>query len=366
MKRFAAIGLAAPLVAGCEYHLDFEYPWALVVGGVLLLAVAALAFARRERSPAMAFTRVETVRLLPMTFRVATARLAVVLRFAALLAVVIACGRPQLEEFDRRAVEGIDIFLVLDMSGSMAAVDMHPAEIQRYQTQRREDPPNRFDNAIATLKRFVEGRSRDRIGMVVFARQAYLQFPLTLDYSTIQTLLDRLELNAIDSSATAIGNALGLGVRGLLDSDARSRAIILITDGKQQGGNISPVQAARTAADEGMLLYTILVGREGAAMAPSNLRNRNGTTRYVQQDYPVDPELLRRIAETTGGSFYRAAEPEELETGLNAILDDLETSAMEDVSSVLEREIFAWFALAALGLLTLEAALAWLLARRFP
>ena len=366
MNRLLLLALVAPLIGGCQHRFDLEYPWALAIGGVLLVAAVAVSIWRRGRGPVMAFTRVEVVRDLPVTLRILVSRLPIVLRFLALVAVIIACARPQLEEFDRRAVEGIDIFLVLDMSGSMAAVDLHPNEIQRFQVQHREEPPNRFDNAIATLKRFVDGRSRDRIGMVVFARQAYLQFPLTLDYSTIQTLLDRLELNSIDSSATAIGNALGLGVRGLLNSDAQSRAIILITDGKQQGGNISPAQAADTAAEEGILLYSILVGREGAAMAPSNLRNRDGSRRYVQQDYPVDPELLQRIAEQTGGSFYRATQPEELESGLNAILDDLETSAMEDVSSVLEKEIFAWFAAAALGLLALEALLAWVVARRFP
>lgn len=356
----------APLLAGCEQRLDFEYPGLLVGAAVVLVLVAVARWARRPGLPVMAYTRVGAVRELPSTPRIWLSRFPPALRVLALVTVALACGRPQFEEFDQRAVEGIDIFLVLDMSGSMAAVDLHPNEIQRFQLQQGADPPNRFDNAIATLKRFVDGRSRDRIGMVVFARHAYLQFPLTLDYSTIHTLLDRLELNAIDSSATAIGNALGLGIRGLLNSEARSRAIILITDGKQQGGNISPLQAASTAADEGILLYSILVGREGPAMAPSNMRNRDGTRRYVQQDYPVDPELLRRIAEQTGGSFYRAAEPEQLETGLSAILDDLETSAMEDVSSVLEREVFTWFVGAALALLGLEALLAWVVARRFP
>jgi Ca-activated chloride channel family protein len=214
--------------------------------------------------------------------------------------------------------------------------------------------------------RCVGGRSRDRIGMVVFAREAYLQFPLTLDYSTIQTLLDRLELHAIDPSATAIGNALGLGIRGLLDSEAESRAIILITDGKQQGGNISPLQAAETAGAEGILVYSILVGKEGPTMAPTNLRNRDGTSRYSQQNFAVDPALLQRLAEETGGSFYRAAQPEQLEQGLNEILDDLERSAMTDVASVLERELYGSFALVGLALIFAEALLSWLLVRRFP
>ena len=356
--------LLLPVVAGCDGRFEFEWPWMLVVAAALVVATAIRMWLTPE--PALAYTRVRDVERLPWTARSVFSKLPSLLRLAAIAVIACAIARPQLEEFDERDVEGIDIFLVLDMSGSMAGVDMAASAIRQHQNATSEDPPNRFDNAISTLMRFVHGRSRDRIGMVVFAREAYLQFPLTLDYSTIQTLLDRLELHAIDASATAIGNALGLGVRGLLDSEAESRAIILITDGKQQGGNISPLQAAETAAAEGILVYSILVGQEGPTMAPTNLRNRNGTSRYSQQNYAVDPELLRRLAEETGGSFYRAAEPQELEQGLNEILDDLERSAMTDVASVLERELFATFALIGLGLILSEALLAWLLVRRFP
>lgn len=366
MRSFVLIGMAL-LVSGCNGRtFTFEHPWVLAVGLVGVVAGFVVSVRRRSARAAMAYSRVELVRELPRSPRVILSRAPKALRFGALALLAIALARPQLEEFDQRAVEGIDIFLVLDMSGSMYAVDMHPLEIQRFQAETRRDPPNRFDNAIATLKRFVDGRARDRIGMVVFARQAYLQFPLTLDYATIQTLLDRLELDAIDSSATAIGNALGLSIRGLLSSEARSRAVILITDGKQQGGNISPAQAAETAGAEGIRVYPILVGREGPAMAPSNMRNRDGTRRFVQQDYPVDAALLERLAQTTGGQFYRAEAPEALETGLNAILDDLETTSMEDVTSVLEIELYGRFVFAALLLLGLEALLAWVVARRFP
>ena len=356
--------MITPLLVGCDGRFEFEWPWVLAIAGVLVVVTAIRVALSPD--PALAYTRVEAVRSLPITPRTIFARTPDLLRLLAIAVIGAAIARPQLEEFDERDVEGIDIFLVLDMSGSMAGVDMSTNGIREFQTATGQDPPNRFDNAIDTLMRFVGGRSRDRIGMVVFAREAYLQFPLTLDYSTIQTLLDRLELHAIDPSATAIGNALGLGIRGLLDSEAESRAIILITDGKQQGGNISPLQAAETAADEGILVYSILVGKEGPTMAPTNLRNRNGTTRYSQQAFAVDPELLRRLAEETGGSFYRAAQPEELEQGLNEILDDLERSSMTDVASVLERELYGWFALAGLALLLLEALTSWLLVRRFP
>ncbi|MCB9506291.1 MAG: VWA domain-containing protein [Myxococcales bacterium] len=356
--------LAAGLLGGCAGEVSFEYPWVLVCGAVALVVAAGAAL--RRPGATMAYTRVQLVRGVRPSLRAVASRLPNLARALAAAALVVATARPQVDDFESRTVEGIDMFLVLDMSGSMAAVDLHPNAISRYQAQYGAEPPNRFDNAIATLHRFVAARTRDRIGMVVFARDAFLQFPLTLDTSTIQTLLQRLQLNAIDSSATAIGNALGLSIRGLLNSDAKSRAIILITDGKQQGGNISPAEAAETAASLGLRIYTILVGREGPTMVPTQLVGRDGLRRYAQQEYPVDAELLRQLAETTGGSFYRAEEPEELERDLNSILDELDRSAMTDVASTQKRELFAPFAAAALALLTLEGLLRWLFARRYP
>ena len=344
--------------------IELAYPHVTAVGAVLALAATWLALRDRDRA-GLPHTRVDIARRLSATPRVWLGRLALPLRLAALLALAVACGRPQVAMFDERRVEGIDLMLALDMSGSMMAVDLHPNAIQRVQAETGREPGNRFDNAIATLQRFVAGRSRDRIGMVVFAREAFLQFPLTLDYATIQTLLSRLQLNAIDSSATAIGNALGLAVRGLLNSDAKSRAVILITDGKQQGGNISPTEAAATAATMGIRIYSILVGAEGMTMVPTNLVNLDGTRRYAQQHYPVDPALLQQLADTTGGRFYRAAQPEELERDLNAILDDLETTVMQDVSSTQRLDVFGPWLLAALALLLAESLVRWGFARRY-
>lgn len=358
------LALCAFGLMGCAEPLDFEHPWVLVVGGLLLTGLAL--WQRRAPSPRLAYSHVALVRATGRGLRARLAGGPAVLRGIALVALVIGCARPQWESFDDRLVEGIDLFLVLDMSGSMRAVDLPAEQLRAYQAQYRRDPPNRFENAIVTLQRFVDGRERDRIGMVVFARDAFLQFPLTLDYGTIQTLLERLRLDAIDASATAIGNALGLGVRGLMNSDAQSRAIILITDGKQQGGNISPMRAAEIAADEGIRFYPILVGREGPALVPTNFRNGDGTSRFRQEDYPVDPELLAEIAARTQGRFYRAERPESLENELNAILDELERTRMQDVASVNERELFPFAIWLALAALLAEAMLRWLYIRRLP
>src|SRR5699024_437954 len=188
-------------------------------------------------------------------------------------------------------------------SGSMSAVDMSLTEIQAYQRRHDRNPPNRFDHAKETLQHFVDSRTRDRIGMVIFARHAYLQFPLTLDYATIQGLLAQLELTSIDPSGTAIGNALGLSIRGLLESDASSRTIILITDGKQEGGNVSPLHAAELARDENIRIFPILVGAGGETLVPVHGLSRQ-VSRFRPENHPVDPEILQQIADMTGGAFY--------------------------------------------------------------
>jgi Ca-activated chloride channel family protein len=342
---------------------SLAYPWVFVAAVLLLAAVAW--YRRGDSSGTLLFSATRLLTSDAQSVRVRLRRAPALVRTAALLVLALGIARPQIDEAQEETVEGIDVFVVLDMSGSMLAVDMTPGEVEAFQVQQQSEPPNRFDNAIVTLKRFVQQRERDRIGMVVFAADAFLQFPLTLDYSTILGLLDDLQINQINATATAIGNALGLAVRGLLDSEARSKAIILITDGKQQGGNISPTQAAQLAADESIRIFPILVGRDGPTMAPTDLRIGRFLM-YQQTHYPVDPELLNQIATMTDGAFYQAENREELEQGLGAILDELETTVLQEVSSVSKTEMFQPFIGLAMALLALDVLLRWLLLRRFP
>lgn len=365
-RTFAIALLAAVWGSGCmpEGRLVFEHPNVLWPGGIALLVV----LWRWSRSPraALVHSRVSDLKRAPVPLRARIAWLPRALRFVSLALLIVACARPQAETTNTDVVEGIDLFLVLDMSGSMRAVDMTPNQVRAFQARHRAEPPNRFEYAVATLQEFVSQRERDRIGTVVFAEEAYLQFPLTLDYATIHTMLDELEIDLDRANGTAIGNALGIATRGLLDSTASSRAIILITDGKRQGGNISPMEAAALADTEGIRIFPILVGRDGPTQVPSGRYRRDGMQGYVQQSFPVDPELLQSIADETAGAFFRAADRQELERDLNEILDRLERSRLEDQSSVLREELFALFALAALLGLLAEAVVAWLVIRRFP
>jgi Ca-activated chloride channel family protein len=353
-----------PLVWGTW---QLAHPWVTLAGGLatiwLLLRERNLEGARWLHSMA-GWLRVQVGGA--RTWRHVLAAIQPWLRLLAGLLLSVAAGRPQVQQEQDQRVEGIDLFVAFDMSGSMYAVDLSPAELQQWLESRGSDPPNRFEYAVDVLKDFVRSRQRDRIGMVVFAREAFLQFPLTLDYDTILQRLEALRLEQIDPGATAIGNALGLSLRGLMGSDATTRTIILITDGKQQGGNVSPVQAASLAAEEGIRIFTILVGREGPGLIPTGLRTRSGQMQYRQQEIPVDPALLEQISAMTGGQAYRSENREELERDLGAILDTLETSVLQSIAHARPLDRFAGWAFLALVLLLVEGLLSGWLVRRYP
>lgn len=337
-------------------------PWALL--GLLSIPLVLGWLWKFRETATLGYSHVTSFSDYRKSFRTRLRGLPTGLRVLALAVLVVGIARPQWSEFEEESVEGIDIMIALDMSGSMAAVDQQLTDILRYQRATGENPPNRFDHAIRTLKEFVKGRERDRIGMVVFAREAYVQFPLTLDYATIQSLFDRLTLTSIDASATAIGNALGLSVRGLIESRTQSKAVILITDGKQQGGNISPRQAADIAAEHGIQIFPILVGTGGDTLVPQDGPNAETLSRYRPEQYPIDPELLQEIADTTDGDFYRANRPLALKEGLQQILNELETTRLQDISSTRHRELYPWFGLIAALILVLASLLEALWLRR--
>ena len=351
----------------------FEYPWVLL--GLLALPLYGWLWYGRaaRRAGPMIFSRVGLAKAVGGGPRVWGARALPALRLAALGLLVVACARPSVPLEEEAEVEGIDIYVSLDLSGSMQAIDTSDPELHRYQSQGRE-PPNRFDIAKEVLEEFVGSRKTDRIGMVVFARDAYLQFPLTLDYGTILTQLDQLQLGDIDGAGTAIGNALGRAVAGLREANEgealggkpRTKIIILITDGDRRGGNISPAEATQFAVEKGIKIYPILVGREGKARVPAGRDLFNGKMTYRFQEYPVDAALLDDIAKKTGGEFTRATDKKGLRENLHRILDSLEKAAVEDVTDVRRAQYFGPFAGLAALLLALEVLVSSLWVRPFP
>jgi Ca-activated chloride channel family protein len=302
------------------------------------------------------------------------------LRGIALSLFLVALAHPVGSDESVISGEGIDIMFALDMSGSMNAVDRPETEILEY-LDAGKMPPNRFEVARDVLERFVRARSEDRIGLVVFGRQAFLKFPLTLDYAQIIRNLDELVLDngrhkpgdncdndcTIDGNGTAIGDALARSYRRLRRSGGKSRVVVLITDGKNEGGTVDPDTMIKLLVNlpEGskVQVYTILVG-DPALTHVQAVNPITGSISYVKQDrlIPTDPELLARIAEETGGEFWKAKD----EIAFRRAFDELEQTLFESGRTVRTEELFHKPLWAGLWVLLLEGLLVGLFLRRFP
>ena len=225
-----------------------------------------------------------------------------VLRLCAVLLAGVALARPQTTRIDDAIeLEGIDIVLSLDVSGSMEEQDL---------------APNRLEAAKAVIRDFVVRRPSDRLALVLFGREAYTYVPPTLDHGTFLRMLAELQLGIIDGKGTAIGNGLGVALGRLRRSDARSKVVILLTDGDNNAGNISPLEAAKMAQALGVKVYTILAGTNDSQDDPSAAQEA--------RKHPVNPKLLEQIATMTGGSPYMAADTEALSRRFQDILEELE------------------------------------------
>lgn len=275
------------------------------------------------------------------------------LRAAAVVAAVLAIARPQARDSRVRdlSVEGIDIVVALDLSTSMEAGDFRPQ--------------NRMHVAKEVLSEFIANRVNDRIGLVVFAGAAYTQAPLTLDYGVLKEVIKQLRTRVLEDG-TAIGDALATSLNRLRDSEAKSRVVVLITDGDNNAGKISPMDAANMAQALRVPIYTILVGKGGKVPFPQGT-DLFGNTVWRETEIPINPELMQDIADRTGGEYYRATDPEQLRAGLQKVLDSLERSKlMEGGASATYREEFHPFLLAAFGLAALELLLRASFLRVFP
>ncbi len=267
-------------------------------------------------------------------------------RLAALACLVVALARPQLGyAWEESQTEGIDIEIALDISGSMGAEDFQPKD--------------RLTVAKETVRSFIGKRPADRIGVVVFSGAALTRAPLTTDRAMLDLLVDSVELNSLPDG-TAIGVALASAAARLKDSDAKSKVIVLVTDGVNNAGEIDPISAAAVAKGLGIKVYAIGVGTEGRAAVPVPVTNPitgEREIRRVMMQLQVDETLLRQIAERTGGRFYRATDHEALRQVFDDI-DRLEKTPLEVKRYVRYREAFMPLAWAALALVLLPLPLA--------
>jgi Ca-activated chloride channel homolog len=364
-----ALGLAYPLaLRGDEIvHARWSEPWALL-GLIVVPVVFYFAVLRDDaRTPRLRLGNVAPLRKGPSGLRVWLRDMPGIARTLGLALCVLALARPL---NTLRAVtadeEGIDIVVALDMSGSMRAImENIPEDLRQYVGPKRPGSrPTRLDAAKAVLRDFIGRRKTDRIGVVVFGSSAYVVSPPTLDYHLLDVLVSKMELGLIDPAATAIGDAVGVAVARLRKSQAKSKAVILLTDGDNKGGKVSPEYAARLANVVGARLYTIQIGQGEEAEMEDGV-DVFGQPRYVRVPYPVNPELLKSLASQTGGSMYVATDAKSLQASFHDVLDKLEKTKLSANIANYE-ELYRFLLLPGVLLFALDVLLRSLVLRRFP
>lgn len=308
---------------------------------------------RRQKVTSFQFSSTEIASSLKPTWKTRFQQIPYILRLLVIVLFFLALAGPRsvLEETVHKT-EGIDIVLAIDSSGSMAAEDF----VLKGKRQ------NRLAIVKKVVEEFVTERKNDRLGLVAFASLAYTVSPLTTDHSWLLTNLDRVELGLI-KDGTAVGSAIVSSVARLKNSDAKSRIIILLTDGVNNAGKIGPVEAARVAKAFDIKIYTIGAGTKGRVPFP--VRDMWGRTVYQNVLIELDEEMLQEVADITGGKYFRATDAESLRDIYEEI-DALEKIKIEEHGYKEYKELFSFFLIAALMVLCLEVALAETVFLRIP
>ncbi|MAO64658.1 MAG: aerotolerance regulator BatA [Balneola sp.] len=294
--------------------MEFANPqwfWALTLLPALIGLYLYQYFFNKETS--FTFSSLNLLDDLPGNWKIHLHWLQAAFMWAGIAFLIVALARPQerLTTVERNA-EGIDIVLVLDLSTSMRAEDLKP---------------NRFEAAREVAKDFVDKRESDRIGLVTFAMKSFTVVPPTLDYRLLKNLIDELEMGIIEDG-TAIGMGIATAINRLKDSNTESKVIILLTDGQNNAGEIDPVTAADLASTYNIKIYTIGAGTRGTAPYP--IQDPIFGRRYQNVQVNIDEDMLTRVAEVTGGRYFRATDSEELEN-IYAEIDELEKTEVEEL-----------------------------------
>ena len=328
--------------------MHFASPYYLWLLSALVPMIAYYVWRTLQGGASIQISSVEGVVRAPKTVRYWLRHLPFALRLAALALLIVALARPQdVERLSRTNTEGIDIMLAIDVSGSMLARDFRP---------------DRITAAKEVAGSFIADRYGDRIGLVAFAGEAFTQSPLTTDQSTLQTLLARIRSGLIEDG-TAIGNGLATAINRLRESNAKSKVIILLTDGENNRGEIAPLTAAEIARDQGIRVYTIGVGTRGTAPYPTV--DFFGNPTVVQAKVQIDEKILGEIADLTGGRYFRATDNAKLQSIYDEI-NQLEKSKVEISQYTTYTEEYLRWAAAALALLLVEFLLRTLWLKSLP
>ena len=327
--------------------ITFAYPYVIY----FLIAIPLLIFwfwkKNKTSTPNITYSSLNVFKGIKPTLKERLRFSPFLLRMIALTVLIIALARPQtFSTGEDIYTEGIDVAMLLDISGSMLAEDFKP---------------NRLEAAKNVIDEFVSGRTSDKIGLVIFAKESFTQCPLTVDYFVLRNLLKQIESGMIEDG-TAIGTALANGVNRLKDSKAKSKVLILLTDGVNNSGEIDPITAAQIAAKFGIRVYTVGVGSKGEAPYP--FQTPFGK-RYQNVPVEIDEETLTQVAEITDGKYFRATDNNKL-ANIYVEIDRLEKTRVEITSYRQAKELFYSWAGVGLFLILFEFGLARTYLRRLP
>ena len=326
----------------------FEDPWLLLI----LLSLPILILRERTIASVINYSSLASLKAVSQHHSKIKSMVPIVLRFIAITLFIIAFARPQ-EGHKRTEIlsQGVDIVLAIDISGSMQALDFKKNETQ----------VTRLSVVKDVVAEFVKNREMDRIGMVVFGANAFTQCPLTLDQNILLSFLDKLKIG-MAGDATAIGSAIGISARRLKDLKSKSKVIILLTDGRNNSGAISPLQAAEIAKSLGIKVYTIGVGKRGKApfLVDSIFGNR-----LIYQNVDIDEEVLNKISKMTDAKYFRATDLKSLKDIYKQI-DLLEKSEVKILDHSEYKELFHYFLIPGLILLLAEIVFSNSFLRRLP
>lgn len=328
-------------------NITFDLPWVLAL--LAALPFVAIYFFRSEKRKTPTF-RVPSVQRVGHTrnWRTSLRNLPIIFRLLAMATLIVALARPaRYNNIEMTQGEGIDIVLCLDVSGSMLA---------------RDFTPDRLQASVNVARNFIQNRKGDKIGLVIFAGQSLSLCPLTTDHKVVIQQLNTIEYGGL-ADGTAIGSGLASSVDRLRTDTAKSKVVILLTDGENTGGLIDPPTAKELAKTYGIRVYTIGVGTIG--YAPMPYKTPGGTTIMQQEKVSIDEPLLTQIANETGGRYFRATDTKTLDS-VYASIDMLEKSKVETTIFEKRTEAFFPWVIAAIVLLVLEVALRYTLFRRFP
>jgi Ca-activated chloride channel homolog len=336
----------------------FAHPWYLLL--LLALPVMTWLKGKRSRQPAFLYSSVQLVKGIIGITRSNAGGMLMRLRWLALAFLIFALAQPHLPESETKvSASGVDIVIALDMSGSMMAEDDGFVLNGQQST--------RFAIAKDVLKKFINQRPNDRLGLVIFATHAFVVVPPTLDHDFYSANLARLDIGmeGFDDHATAIGSALSTSLNRLRDLKSKSKIVILMTDGENNSGNIPPLTAAEAAQALGIKVYTIGVGTRGEARIATGRTDPWGRKEYTKIPVDVDEDTLTKIANMTNGKYYRADTSDTLKK-IYADIDRLEKTDTELKKYTQYNELFEWVILSGLFLLLLEIILSHTIWRKLP